>query len=401
MQLVLQRVLFIWSLITWCNCTCLTFITIGMGSVGKRITKLALNNGLECVGGLTRTSNLGLDIGTVIGIDQIEINITTSNTLTELLLNTKPNIIFDSTSTTNSIDENYDLFKSILSLSTDENNPNGEYFNIITVEMGFYYPWKTFSELSSKYTNITKINELHSLSKSKKIGIIGTGVQDLFFHSILPLLLPLVPDFNTIKISLSLNLNHPYYAQYVSGADINSDNSCESFISNYCPQAAEQIVYRVMIDILGMDLNNAMIELNECQTLFNYDEKVLCVGCGDTNDVQYYIEPGKSIGSNSTFTVIIDDLVISVSFIAAVYNSFDALSTYYHIIGPYNYQSVSFDHVDDFLVTAQSAIQRINDVMNGKGIITDNLPFIQFYNGENNYKSRVVHSLKDVDKKEL
>ena len=41
----------------------------------------------------------------------------------------------------------------------------------------------------------------------------------------------------------------------------------------------------------------------------------------------------------------------------------------YHIIGKYNHQSLSFEHVDDYLVTENSAIQRVKAVMNGKGIL--------------------------------
>eukprot|EP01084_Bolivina_argentea_P064304 117302_1 len=389
----------------WHNCSSLTFVTIGMGNVGKRITKLALENGLKCVGGVTRTSNLGKDIGTVIGEDEIGVKITSSNNLSKLLLTHKVNIIFEATTTMLNMNGHYTLFKSILDLSTKENNPNGDYFNIITVESSFYYPFKSYSIIAKEYVDMVKINELNRISKSKQIGIIGTGVQDLFVHSLLPSLLPLVPNFNTIKIQYSFNANHPYYSAYVSGINIDTYDSCNSFISKYFPVFNEQIVYRIIGDTLNMDLegldnnNQAIMELSECSSLFNYDEKVLCVGCDKDNKL-YYIEPGLSIGVNTTFSVNIklknsEYYVVSVSSLFGVFDNFNAMTVDYNIIGPYNHQSISTGHIDDYIVTANSAIQRINDVMNGKGIITDNLPFIQYYKGHSNYPKLTQNAYKN------
>ena len=81
-----------------CDCFSLTFVTIGMGSVGKRITRLALDNGLQCVVAITRESNLGKDVDLIVGLNEESgIKITSNqDNLNKLLSETKPNIIFES-----------------------------------------------------------------------------------------------------------------------------------------------------------------------------------------------------------------------------------------------------------------------------------------------------------------
>ena len=101
----------------------------------------------------------------------------------------------------------------------------------------FLLPWMSYSESVKKYINITNMKQLHE---------IGAGVQDLFAHSFLPTLLPLVPKFNSISLQYTLNLNHPYYQQYVGGVDLNTNDSCNGFMNGYFSVFCEQIVYRII-----------------------------------------------------------------------------------------------------------------------------------------------------------
>ena len=144
------------------------------------------------------------------------------------------------------------------------------------------------------------------------------------------------------------------------------------------------------IDIISSleDAGNNIQQFNECETMKNNEESMICLRYegDDLYGLKYTaIERGKSIGVDARFTVKIgDELLVSVSMVFGLFDNLNAMSVGYNINGPYNDQILFFEHIDDSVVTANSAIQRIYDVINGGGILTDNLSFIQFYKGQSN-----------------
>ena len=121
---------------------------------------------MKCVAGINKASNIGKDIGKVIGLDkELGIKITAVDNLEDTILKTKPNVIFYTVST--DTETNYKMLTSIVSLSNKETNPNGEYFNIIISDLSFWYPWRR-TPLS--IPNVLSLaNELDTLSKKIKL----------------------------------------------------------------------------------------------------------------------------------------------------------------------------------------------------------------------------------------
>lgn len=195
----------------------ITFVTVGLGNVGKYVTKFAVEKGMKCVGGVNKQSHIGEDVGDYVGLESsLGVAITKSEDLEQLLKNTKPNIIFHTIHDSPQVVAQQ--YKMIASLSNQENNPNGEYFNVITSLMDYWYPFRSVNNQDI----VTGARELDSLFKSHKTSILATGVQDILGDSLLPGLLAIMDQNKLRRVQnfMSFNLNAAAYQHWALGPSV-------------------------------------------------------------------------------------------------------------------------------------------------------------------------------------
>ena len=137
----------------------------GVGAKGKLMVGLMLRKAdLEIVGAVDIT-NVGKDVGEVIGHTE-KMGVVISDNLEKVLADTKPDIMLDASLPYTK--QFYSIFKKALEAKV----------NIISIAPQAFNPWVNEPELAEK---------LEKMAKENGVTIVGTGTGPGFYYDILPL----------------------------------------------------------------------------------------------------------------------------------------------------------------------------------------------------------------------
>ncbi|MFC1916125.1 dihydrodipicolinate reductase [Chloroflexota bacterium] len=140
------------------------FVQMGLGPVGAKICKLALEKeGFEIVGVIEKV-NLGKDVGEVIGLDK-KLNITLTEDVNKALV-AKPDIVLHST--LSSLAKVREQLLPIIKAGV----------NIVSTCEELSYPWSKYPEIAKELDNLAKVNN---------VTVLGTGVNPGFLMDAWPL----------------------------------------------------------------------------------------------------------------------------------------------------------------------------------------------------------------------
>jgi 4-hydroxy-tetrahydrodipicolinate reductase len=133
-------------------------IIIGIGAMGKLLTKFMVEKGVNIVGAIGRKSNIGEDLGEVSGLGY-PLNVSISDKSDVILSELGADIAVLSVFA--EMERMYPLFKNCI-----QNN-----LNVITTCDESLYPWTTAPEITSKLDRLAKMHD---------VTIVGAGFQDMF-----------------------------------------------------------------------------------------------------------------------------------------------------------------------------------------------------------------------------
>lgn len=136
-------------------------IAIGAGSMGIVGIGQMIDHGIEIVGAIGRTRNLGKDVGTLAGRDAIGIVLT--NDLDALLGSVEADIVMIATET--EVDKIFPVAMKCIEHG----------LNIVTISEESFYPWFLETELAAK---------LDEACKEHGVSMYATGIQDVFGSAI-------------------------------------------------------------------------------------------------------------------------------------------------------------------------------------------------------------------------
>lgn len=142
------------------------FIHIGLGPMGAKLCKLALEKkGIELIGAIEKI-NLGKDVGEVIGLDK-KVGVTLTDDL-DTTLKKKPEVVLHST--LSSLEHVKEQFATIIKCGV----------NIVSTCEELSYPWETHPDIAKK---------LDTLAKDNNVTILGTGVNPGFCMDTFPIVM--------------------------------------------------------------------------------------------------------------------------------------------------------------------------------------------------------------------
>jgi len=142
------------------------FVHMGLGPMGVKICKLALEKeGVEIVGAIEKV-NLGKDVGEVIGLGE-KLGVTLTDDVNAALA-AKPDVVLHSTLSS------LELVKEQLVLIIKAG------VNIVSTCEELSYPWETQPEIAS---------ELDALAKENNVSVLGTGVNPGFCMDTFPIVM--------------------------------------------------------------------------------------------------------------------------------------------------------------------------------------------------------------------
>jgi 2,4-diaminopentanoate dehydrogenase len=136
-------------------------IIYGVGSMGKVMTRMMLDKGVDVVGAVARTHNVGRDLGLVAGMGrQLDVRIT--DDAQKLLSDRRPDIAVVA------VGSYLEAMAPHFRLCLDHG------VNVITLEEEAFHPWRRASELA---------RELDALARSRGATLVASGIQDPFWTS--------------------------------------------------------------------------------------------------------------------------------------------------------------------------------------------------------------------------
>ena len=141
-------------------------VVYGVGEMGKIATKLMIEKGVEITGAIGNKSNIGEDLGDVIGLDHA-LNVKIRNDADSALSDSQADIVVMSVGS--HMDDMHPHFKKCI-----ENDKN-----LITIAEDLFYPWRIFPEISS---------DLDNLAKEHGVTLTAGGIQDIFWLNMLTIL---------------------------------------------------------------------------------------------------------------------------------------------------------------------------------------------------------------------
>lgn len=142
------------------------FVHIGLGPMGAKLCKLALEKkGIQLIGAIERV-NLGKDVGEIIGLDK-KIGVTVTDDLAAALA-AKPNIVLHST--LSSLEQVKEQLATVIKSGV----------NIVSTCEELSYPWETHPDIAK---------ELDTLAKKNNVTVLGTGINPGFCMDTFPIVM--------------------------------------------------------------------------------------------------------------------------------------------------------------------------------------------------------------------
>jgi 2,4-diaminopentanoate dehydrogenase len=141
-------------------------IHYGVGAMSHMIVPYMLEKGVDVVGAIGRVSNIGKDLGDVVGLGR-DLGVKVSNNAEEVLSEQEADIVIITIASF--VEQIYDQIKLCVE--------NGK--NVATICEEALSPWWTSPHLTSK---------IDKLAKDNGVTVTGTGYQDVFWANIISLL---------------------------------------------------------------------------------------------------------------------------------------------------------------------------------------------------------------------
>jgi 4-hydroxy-tetrahydrodipicolinate reductase len=133
-------------------------VVYGVGAMGTMCGRLMHEKGVELVGGITRTSHLGEDLGEVCGIGPISVKI--GDDPETILSTTHPDVVLVCVAT----------FMDDMMEHLERCVRHGA--NVITTAEEALYPWRTQPDLTAR---------LDALAKENDVSVLGSGYTDYYW----------------------------------------------------------------------------------------------------------------------------------------------------------------------------------------------------------------------------
>lgn len=169
-------------------------IVYGVGEMGRLMTKLMVEKGIDIVGAIGHTSNIGKDLGQVAELGY-PLHIKISDDADAVLSQREADIAVVAVGS--EMERMYPCFKKCVEHGLD----------VITLAEEAFYPWTSSPQLTS---------ELDKLAKRHGVTVSATGVQDIFWLSLITVLTGASHTIESITGQSSCNIDEygPVVAEY-------------------------------------------------------------------------------------------------------------------------------------------------------------------------------------------
>lgn len=322
----------------------------GVGVVAQTgMVRLMIEKGVDVVGGVSRTSNLGQDLGEICGVGY-PLGVQITNDPNEVIINNHIDIAVHAV--TNSVADSYDQIALCVS--------NG--INVISIGSEVLYPWNSSPELALK---------LDRLSKENGVTIVGSGYQDYYWANMVTQLAGTCHKIESISGHARININDygPEVANYY-------------FVGNTVNE------FKQKIETHGMPFNSmkccvelicADMELAEKDCVENC-EPIIAEKDVYVKSLSLIVPAGKLIGCTSNCEINTDQgIKFKTQYIRTCYKNGQHDINRWVIQG---YPKTAAENIDPSTDVATSAttVNRIPDVINAEpGFITcDKLPKLRY-----------------------
>lgn len=155
-------------------------IISGLGSSGRVALKAMVDQGVDVIGAIGNRNNIGRDIGEVAGIEPLGVIL--ENDATAVLDRCKDADIVVLASTANEMPDLEGMLADYVSRG----------INVVTVCGQPYYPWAYDTTIADR---------LDTLARENGVTILGTGIEDPFWHQLAIVLTSAVTDVREIRIT--------------------------------------------------------------------------------------------------------------------------------------------------------------------------------------------------------
>jgi 4-hydroxy-tetrahydrodipicolinate reductase len=317
-------------------------IVYGIGEMGKIASRMMLEKGVEIAGAIGNKSNVGKDLGEIIGLDH-PLNVTISNKAEAVLKKEKADIVVMSVGTT--MEQMYPHFRKCLE--------NG--VNVITIAEEAFYPWRIYP----KYAQ-----ELDELAKEHSVTLTAVGIQDVFW---LNLLAVLSGASHSIKSVLGQAISNADNYGPLAIETLSIGATEEEFYKNRETPGKEWSCFGIALESIIADLGLNISKRKE------WVEPILCTENTKSKILGETIRKGLAIGKNEITEIDTEEHIsFRVEFISKILKNDERETSGWSIKGvPDLY--LENKNLPGPLATCAAMVNRIPDVINSvPGFITVN-----------------------------
>lgn len=322
----------------------------GVGVVAKtEMVKLMVEKGVDVEGAISRSSNIGKDLGEVCGMGH-PLGVKITNDPDKVISNHQIDIAIHAV--TNSLADSYDQIAKCVS--------NG--INVITIGTEALYPWNASPVMASK---------LDRLAKENSVTIAGSGYQDYYWVNMITQLAGTCHKIESIFGAARFNIN---------------DFGAEVARSYFVGKSLDEFNDRIEMYGLPSNAMNYCAELICAEMELNIKDVV--EGCepiiGDTdifvNSLAATVPAGKLIGCTSTCEIQTEQSIkIRTHYTRTCYKKGQHDINKWVIHG---YPNTNIEIMDPptNVATSSTTVNRIPDVINAEpGFITcETLPKLRY-----------------------
>lgn len=161
------------------------FAIFGPGTMGARMTRYAIAHGALPVAAFTRSSNLGRDLGEVIGTDALGVTVESFSRAAEILARTKPDICL--VATVGSCKLLMDTFEICAKAGCD----------VLTIGEQMLWPWTEAPELTA---------QVDAMAKEYGVTISASGCPEVPWGTVIAAMAAGSAHIERIRVDANLNL---------------------------------------------------------------------------------------------------------------------------------------------------------------------------------------------------
>lgn len=322
----------------------------GVGVMARTyMVKLLVEKGVDIVGAVARTSNIGKDLGEVCGLD-CPLGVEISNDADEVI--SKRQIDIAILTVTSLLPDMYDHIAKCVS--------NG--INVITIAEEALYPWKTSPVITAK---------LDKLAKQNGVTITGSGYQDVYWANMITQLAGTAQRIDSIIGTARFNISE--YGPELAKLHFVGDTEDE-FHEKIKKQGLLPSFLRNCAELICADMGLTISGIEESCEPIKDDVDIYVKGLDQT------IPVGKLVGCNDICELETEQgVTIKTLMIAKCYKEGELDINKWEIRGYPDINVENYAPPTD-VATCSTVVNRIPDVINAKpGFITcEKLPKLQY-----------------------